>query len=247
MNKPSITELIQSHRSTRTFKNIEIPSDIVKEIIISAQWAPTSHNVQAYSIISITNQELRGDLANLCGNQKYVKEAPVFFVFVADFYPHSLVSQWEETPFEMEETENLIVGAVDTALAAQNALLTARAYELGGVMIGGIRNRAQEVAALLNLPKWTFPVMGLCLGYPQDVTEQKPRFPVYGVHHEDRYNRDNIISALNEYDKDMLHYYSTRQVNPKQTGWIAQMTNYFSSPRRQELTMFLKNQGFLMK
>ncbi|MFB5664119.1 oxygen-insensitive NADPH nitroreductase [Alteribacillus sp. HJP-4] len=247
MDKHPVANHIQSHRSTRKFKNTRIPEEIIKEIITSAQWAPTSHNVQAYSIISITDQTLRVELAHLCGDQKYVKEAPAFFVFTADFYPHSLISRRLEVPFEMEETENVIVGAVDTALAAQNALLTARAYGLGGVMIGGIRNHSEKVAKLLKLPEWTFPVMGLCLGYPASITDQKPRFPLYGVLHENHYDANDIEKAIVEYDERTLHYYSNRKPNPKQSGWSSQMAAYLSTPRRPGVTAFLKKQGFKMK
>lgn len=247
MSRQAVENLIQSHRSTRNFKNLDVSHEIIEKIIMSAQWAPTSHNVQAYSIITITENLLRSNLASLSGNQKYIEEAPVFLVFIADFYPHFTTCERYEVSFEVGETENIIVGAVDTALAAQNALLTARAYGLGGVMIGGIRNNSEEIAKLLNLPKWTFPVMGMCLGYPTEVLEQKPRFPRYGVLHKNRYNAKNVNDALSEYDEKMSKYYSERQVNPKQTGWMKQMADYFSFSRREKLTEFLKKQGFLKR
>ena len=41
--------------------------------------------------------------------------------------------------FYNREIENLLVGSIDAALSAQNTLIAARSYGLGGVFIGGIR------------------------------------------------------------------------------------------------------------
>ncbi|WP_240374546.1 oxygen-insensitive NADPH nitroreductase [Bacillus piscicola] len=244
---PEIRELIQSHRSIRKFKNKDISWEIIEDLVESARWAPSSHNVQAYSIIAIQDQETKNKLSELCGNQVYIARCPVFFVFAADFYRHSLVSMKHGTPFEMEETENLIVGAVDTALAAQNFLLTARSYGLGGVMIGGIRNEAEKVAELLDFPKWTVPIMGMCLGYPDQHPWQKPRMVKEAVLHKERYQKDKLEDQMQSYEEITEEYYTNRTNGVKTSGWGKQMSVYLSTPRRPELTSFIKKQGFTLK
>ncbi|SFM25879.1 oxygen-insensitive NADPH nitroreductase [Salibacterium qingdaonense] len=241
------SELIQNHRSIRRFKADPVPDEMLEDIIHSAQWAPTSHNVQAYTIISVTDPDVRNSLEKWCGPQRYVGSAPVFLVFTADFHKHEIISREQGTAFEMAESENVLVGAVDAALAAQNAFITAKSYGLGGVMIGGIRNRPYDVARLLDLPTYTFPVMGMCLGFPEHLPGQKPRFPLSGVRHENKYEEQRIRSALPVFETSTRNYYENRPSNPKSQSWAEQMASYLAAPRRPQMTDFLKDQGFTLK
>lgn len=245
--KNEVVKLIQSHRSIRRYKEDPIPDEILEEILNSAQWAPSSHNVQAYSVIVVKNKETKRKLSELCGSQKYVESCPVFLVMCADFYRLKLTCDMHATNFEIHEVENLIVGAVDAALAAENALLSARSYGLGGVMIGGIRNNPGGVVELLKLPVLTVPIMGICLGYPSDDPWQKPRLPQKVVVHKEYYQTDRLIAGLEEYEAISADYY-TRRTNGKQTaGWTKQMAEYLSKPRRANLKQFIMNQGIELK
>lgn len=238
-----VTKLIHSHRSIRKYTEEDIPAEILGDIVTSAQWAPSSHNVQAYSIIVVKNPEVKRKLSELCGKQKWVETCPVFLVFCADFYRLSMTSQMHSQDFKIDEVENLIVGSVDTALAAQNAFLTARSYGLGGVMIGGIRNEPEQVAEILNLPPYTLPIMGMCLGYPDDEPWQKPRLPQRVVVHDESYRKELLLEGLEEYEEITSDYYRRRTEGQREDGWTKQMAEYLSKPRRPNLKRFIFKQG----
>ncbi len=72
--------------------------------------------------------------------------------------------------------EQLLIGAIDGALMAQNALLAAQSMGLGGVYIGGIRNNPAAVSEAVGCHQ-VIPLFGLCLGHPAQAPEQKPRLP----------------------------------------------------------------------
>ncbi|WP_459965420.1 hypothetical protein [Paenibacillus sp. JCM 10914] len=55
-------------------------------IIEAAQHASTSRNMQAYTVIRITDAGLREQLAALAGNQAYVSPCPEFLVWCADLH-----------------------------------------------------------------------------------------------------------------------------------------------------------------
>lgn len=245
--KNETIKLIQNHRSIRKYTDKPISDDILKTIVTSAQWAPSSHNVQAYSIIVIKQHETKRKLSELCGSQKYVETCPVFFVFCADFYRLKLTSDMHSTKFEIDEVENLLVGAVDTALAAQNVFISAKSFGLGGVMIGGIRNHPEEVSKLLHLPPLTIPIMGMCLGYPAEEPRQKPRLPQHVVVHEERYQTAHIMDGLEEYEAISADYYTKRTNGKRTKGWTQQMSEYLSEPRRPNLKPFIVNQGIRLK
>jgi nitroreductase len=238
-------DLLQSHRSIRKYTDKPIPKEVLEEVLTSAQWAPSSHHVQAYSIIVVDDQEKKKILSEVSGAQKYVADCPIFLVFCADFYRLSLTCEMEDTAFEVNEVENVLVAAVDTALAAENALVAARSYGLGGVMIGGIRNNPEEVKELLGLPQYTIPIMGMCLGYPDQEPWQKPRTPKEIVVHYNQYqSKEEIVKGLTRYEEISSDYYKRRTNGARQEGWTKQMAQYLSHPRRAHLSDFIKKQGF---
>lgn len=249
MKKPETIELIESHRSIRKFLDRPIEPETLESILHAARWAPTSHNMQAYSVIIVKNPDTKLRLSKICGNQRYVKECPVFLVVCADFYKLRVAAEMHGETLAADELENVLVASVDAALVAQNLLLSSRAYGLGGVMIGGIRNNAQEVGELLELPEYVFPVMGMCLGYPDPDKEpwQKPRMPLKAVFHEETYQTQAVPDALREYDAIMSDYYTRRTDGLRSSGWTEQLSAYISKPRRKDLTDFIKKQGFDLK
>lgn len=245
--KNEVSSLLQNHRSIRKYKDEPIPDEVLAEILKSAQWAPSSHHVQAYSIIVVKNKETKRRLSVVAAGQKYVENCPVFLVFCADFYRLKLVSEMYGTDFEVDEVENLLVGATDTALAAENAFISAKSYGLGGVMIGGIRNNLDEVRLILNLPPYTFPMMGMCLGYPDQDIWQKPRLPQSVVVHQEQYQMEQMLDGLQEYEEITADYYTRRTNGQRTYGWTKYMANYLSKPRRADVTRFIKSQGFKIK
>jgi nitroreductase len=245
--KNEVNSLLQSHRSIRKYKDEPIPDEVLADILKSAQWAPSSHHIQAYSIIVIKNKETKKKLSAVAAGQKYVESCPVFLVFCADFYRLKLVSDMYGTPFEVDEVENLLVGAVDTALVAENVFIAAKSYGLGGVMIGGIRNNLNEAKLVLNLPPYTFPVMGMCLGYPDQDIWQKPRLPQSVVVHQEQYHTEQMLEGLQEYEQITADYYNRRTNGLRTEGWTKHMSSYLSKPRRPDVTSFIKSQGFQIK
>lgn len=246
--KNEATQLIQSHRSIRRFTNEPIPNPILKDLLTSAQWAPSSHNGQAYSIIVVKNQETKKQLSEVCMSQRWVVDCPVFLVFCIDLNRWKLASEIHMANLEIDEIEHLLVGAVDTALAAENLLIAARSQGLSGVFMGGIREDPEKVIDLLKLPQLTFPLFGMCLGYPEGNQWQKPRLPQEIVVHYETYNTDEqILSGLKEYDHITADYYTRRTNGQCTDGWTKQMAKYFSEPQIPCLKSILNQQGFKLK
>ena len=48
---------------------------------------------------------------------------------------------------------------------AQNVVVAAESLGIGTVYLGSILNDIEKLCELLKLPKYTFPVVGLALGY----------------------------------------------------------------------------------
>ncbi len=146
----------------------------------------------------------------LTGGQKHVAQAAEFWVFCADFNRHLQICP----DAQLGLAEQLLLGVVDTAMMGQNALTAAESLGLGGVYIGGIRNNIESVTELLKLPKHVLPLFGLCLGWPADNPDLKPRLPAELVVHENQYQPlDEKLLA--RYDEQLAEYYLTRGSNTR--------------------------------
>lgn len=172
LTSPTLACLL-SHRSIRKFKAQPLAPELIENLINVARFASSSNHLQCVSIIRVTDEMLRGQLMECCSNQEYVKSAPEFWVFCVDFNKHQQIC----AEAQLDWMEVVLIGSVDTGIMAQNVLASAESLGLGGVYIGSLRNQIERVGKLLNLPEHTFPVVGLCLGYPDQDPPLKPRLP----------------------------------------------------------------------
>ncbi|UCA10121.1 oxygen-insensitive NADPH nitroreductase [Aeromonas enteropelogenes] len=236
-------DLILSHRSIRQFSAEPIVPEQLDAILAAAQSAASSSFLQVTSIIRVTEPQARTRLVELAGNQPYVAQAAEFLVFCADYYRHTQIVPDARTGY----AEQLLIGAIDGALMAQNALLAAQSLGLGGVYIGGIRNHPVEVSELLGLPHQVIPLFGLCLGHPAQQPEQKPRLPKALVVYQDRYQQTLDRDLLAQYDEQILAYYQARSSNNKQQTWSSQIRAILGKESRPFMLGFLQSRGFNLK
>lgn len=255
MTTNPILDLIHAHGSVRRYKPDPVPASVVETIVAAAQRASTSSNMQTWSVVAVTAKETRSQLAELCGGQKHVAQAPVFLAWCADRYRIEELNRMRGYRHNAEYLENFLVAAVDAALAAQNAALAAESLGLGICYIGGIRNDSASVIDLLGLPKYLFPITGMTLGYPENPAPIRPRLPQDAVLHWERYN-PNQDDALHTYDRTMIEtgVYKGRQVQVpekegemEEYGWLEHTARRTSQPKRTEMLSVVKAQGFGMK
>ncbi|MDO9348379.1 MAG: nitroreductase family protein, partial [Anaerolineales bacterium] len=83
MNNPTL-DLIHRHASVRRYKPDPLPVPVIETVIAAGQRASTSSNLQAYSVVAVTEAARRERLAELCGNQQHIADAPLFLAFCAD-------------------------------------------------------------------------------------------------------------------------------------------------------------------
>ncbi|MFG6177872.1 oxygen-insensitive NADPH nitroreductase [Halomonas sp. THAF12] len=238
-------ELLKSHRSVRKFTEQKIPHELLLELVRAGQAAATSSHVQAYSVIHVTDPANREAIAELAGGQGYVASASDFLVFCADMKRPTEASERTGANVVRGMTEQMLVASVDTALMAQNVAVAAESEGLGICYIGGIRNNPQAISDLLHLPEHVFPVFGMCLGYPAQTPDLKPRLPVEAILKTDRYDADNKQVAA--FDDTMQQYYRQRSGGNKESDWSRNLTPLFDTKLRPHMRDFLIERGFEMK
>lgn len=238
-------KLLISHRSIRKFKAQAVEEEKIGAIIEAAQWSSTSSHYQAYTIINVVNSKKRQTIAEVAG-QKWVVECPLFLVFCADL--HRSKKYWQGTePSAFGNTDLSLVATVDATLAAQKAFIAAQSLGLGGVIVGGIRNDLKLISETLALPELVYPVFGMCLGYPDDEPDQKPRLPKDVIYKIDEYNEEGDEGLLAAYDQVIKQYYIERSGGKIQDTWSMRCGKFMMEKTRDDVLDFIIEKGFFQK
>ncbi len=231
---------LHSHRSIRKFQDKAIDDNIRQQLIQSARMASSSNHLQCVSIIRVTDSAMRQQIMQWCSNQEYVYSAPEFWVFCVDFAKHAEIFP----DAQLDWAEVLLIGAVDTGIMAQNVLASAELLGLGGVYIGSLRNQMEKVGELLQLPKHTLPLVGMCLGYPNQDPPLKPRLPQELMFFENHYQPLDK-QKLAEFDQVTADYYLAR--SNIDNNWSKNVIKALDKPVRPAVLDYLHRQGFAKK
>jgi FMN reductase (NADPH) len=208
-------DVINKRVSLRKYSKTPISKEHEDLIIEGALRAPTAGNMMLYSIIVIKDKEKKDILSKTCDDQPFISSSPLVMIFVADYqklYDYYSFSNTKEfclsknAEFIGPTYANLLLGASDALIAAQNAAIAAESLGIGSCYIGDIMENYETHRSLLNLPNYVFPIAMLTFGYyPEDINRTpRGRFnKEYVVFNEEynRLNKDEIMDMYSEWNK----------------------------------------------
>ena len=186
-------DLIKNRKSVRIYTEQPISAEDKRTILDAAIQVPSAGNMTMFTILDITDPELKAKLSESCDHQPFIANAPMVLVFCAD------VKRWMDVFKKyLPEVRNpaegdLLLAQQDTLIAAQNAAVAAEALGIGTCYIGDIIENFEYHRQLLNLPDYVVPTCMLCFGYPtqQQIDRPKPpRFTIESIVHENGYDQE---------------------------------------------------------
>lgn len=190
-----VLSLIEQRTSTRTFAPVPITDDEKAAILHAAMRAPTAGNLMLYSIVEVTDQAVKDELARTCDDQPFIAQAPWVLVFLADYQKWLDLFAFSGTPLPDGAARvrppglgDLVLACCDALIAAQTAVIAAESLGIGSCYVGDILENAERHIELLDLPPHTFPVTMLVFGRPAKRRPPTPRYEKHVVH-RDRYRR----------------------------------------------------------
>lgn len=187
-----VLKQIKNRKSMRVFKEKAIPDEIKEQILNAAFEAPTAGAMQLYSILDITDEELKKKLSVTCDNQPFIAKAPMVLVFLADY------QRWYDSYYHADCNPrkpgegDILLACADATIAAQNTVVAAESLGVGSCYIGDITENCEKVTELLDLPEYALPVAMLVYGYPieSQKNRRKPsRFEKDYIVFENKYRR----------------------------------------------------------
>ena len=181
-------EILNKHVTIRRFSEKNIDSETLKSIIYSGTRASTTGNMQLYSVVITQDKQRRELMAPFHFNQPVAKDAPVLLTFVADFNRFTKWCNINEAQPGYDNLLSFYTASIDALLVAQNVCVAAENLGLGICYLGTTTYNAREIIEILKLPKLTFPVTTVAMGYPEENPELTDRIPLDGIIHSEEYH-----------------------------------------------------------
>jgi nitroreductase len=208
-----VMDVLMKRKSVRTYEEKEIPAEVRADILKATLRAPTAGNLMLYSILDITDQSIKDQLAITCDNQTFIAKAPMVWIFLADYqrwYDYFCASGVEEIcaqrnlTMQKPEEGDIFLACCDALIAAQNAVIAAESFGIGSCYIGDIMERYETHKEMLHLPQYVFPICMLVFGYPtqhQLDLPYTPRFDEKFIVFENQYRhlqQDEFVEMFAE-------------------------------------------------
>ena len=245
MNKTIENQL--DHRTIRKFKDIPVNPDTLNTIFQVANRTPSSSAMQSSSIIRVTDPDKKRQIAEVC-EQDYVKDTPEFLVFIVDVFRNAMISEeMGEDLDSKRDMDRFFQGFTDGCLSAQNIYVAIESLGMGAVYFGSVLNDVAKIIEILELPKYTFPIVGMGFGYPDQEPMLKPRMDPSFKIFENKYKvQDNYLELIKEYDEEMQTYYDLRNADKPLDSFSKQVVGLLSNPmkKRSKILNVARDQGF---
>lgn len=249
-----VLETLFAHRSVRAFLPEALAPGTLDLLVAAAQSAPSSSNLQVWSAIAVQDSARKARLAGLVGGQQQVREAPLFLAWLVDLSRLQRLAAVRGRQLDgIDYLDTFLMGVIDAALAAQNAVTAAESLGLGTVYIGALRNQPEAVAAELGIRPGdgVYPAFGLCIGRPDPArpSSVKPRLPQASVLYREQYAPAPIEQEVASYDAAMRDFYASRglPLNAWSEHSLARLRSPEDLKGRHRLREALAGLGFALR
>ncbi|MBW3081771.1 nitroreductase family protein [Bifidobacterium saguinibicoloris] len=222
-------QTLLNRRSIRKFKPDPIDDDTRAVLETVAQRAASSQYLNDWSAIRVTDPALKAKFAEF-GRQPYIAEAPLLYLFVIDEQRNARIAErqgvdtsspdwWLAASYHFTQAQN------DAVLALHAMETAAYSLGLGCVILGSVLNDIPGLIEACRLPEYTYPVLALAIGEPDQAPALKPRMPRSMQFFDNVYpaDADAALSGLDGFDATVHEYYDLRNTERPVDAFSAQI------------------------
>jgi nitroreductase/FMN reductase [NAD(P)H] len=239
------------HRSHRRYTAQSVAPELLQLLFACGLSAPSKSDLQQADIVDVRDAAKREIIADLIPDNPWVRAAPVFLVFCGDNRRTRQIAELRGKPFANDHLDAFMNAAVDAGIVLATFIQAAEAVGLGCCPISAVRNHAQTVSDLLELPDWVFPLAGLCVGYPSEPGMITSRLALDVTVHTDRFDEADIAAKIDAYDRRRAarqQYRKQRAVGQFGTaefyGWSEDKARQYANPERADFGAFIRGKKF---
>jgi len=249
---PALAEMA-GHRSHRRFVPRPLAPDLLRLLCACALSAPSKSDLQQCDIVVVGDAVIRKAIVDTIPDMPWIMDAPVFLMFVGNGARLPALAKLRAKPFPNDHLDQFFNAAVDAAIVLATFMRAAAAVGLGTCPISAVRDSPRIVSEALRLPERTFPVAGLCVGWPAEAGAITPRLSLSTTVVENAYGARDLAAEIDAYDRRRaaLRPYR-RQRQPEHWGeaafygWSEDKARQYAEPTRTDFGAFVRGKGFCL-
>lgn len=184
-----LIEVIQTRRSSRSFRNMPVAEEIIQEMLHAAQAAPSGGNGQNHLFGVVDDANLKDALAQSAGGQMWIAQAPIVIACCARLEPDLRELPEEDFGLIVNQTRfgrsfidylNLyenrrivrtLFSNAAPLIPAEHMFLTAVSHGLSACFVGYLD--VEEASRILQLPEDMACLFLLPVGYAEKEPGEK--------------------------------------------------------------------------
>ena len=240
---------IAARGSCREFTDEPIDRALLDALIATAFSAPTKSDLQQRDLLIVTDPKVRVALNEACDTQGWVSGAPLLLLVLGNHRRQQKIHERQNRPFVNDHMDALFNAAVDGGILLSSLVTCFELAGLGTCPISAIRNKPDDVATILNLPKQVFPVAALAVGWPKSRPALSPRLPLSVTMHENQFDDSSEDALAQKYDPTR-HYerqrFESEDGQSTNYGWSEDKARQYARSERKTFGQWLKTHGFTL-
>lgn len=212
----SAIEALKRRASVRVYDTARhIPAGLLEDLLTAAMQAPTTGNMQLYSVIVTDDAEGKRRMQELHFGQPMATGCDVLLTFCADVYRFGRWCAARDASSGLDNGGGMLMAMEDVVIFAQQFVALAEAEGLGTCYLGTVPYNIEAFAAELKLPKGVMPLFSISVGYPAgERPAPSDRLPLDAVLHRGTYHRPT--------DDDIDTWYAAKEALPESARFIAE-------------------------
>ena len=247
MNKSYFFE----RRSIRNFAKKEVSEELLNSILERAMKAPTTGNMQLYSVVVSRDPEGLKKLAPMHFSQPAAVNAPVMLTICADLYRFTRWCEISNADAGFDNFLSFLSAFADALIYAQQVVTIAETEGLGTCYLGTVTYNAPEISELLQLPDTVIPVACLALGWPEGEGEPTERLELDGIIHHEIYNKRSdeeildIFKVKEDYAPNKEYVKENKKENLAQVFAEVRYPKKMNEDFSEKFLNYLKEKGII--
>lgn len=186
-NNMTDMDFFSKRRTVRTYSSRPVTDAQLNEMLEAAAHAPTTGNMQLYSVIVTRSADGKKALAPCHFNQPQTTGCDVLLTFCVDFNRFVKWCEVSDACHGYDNFQSFVTAVIDTTIFAQQFCTIAEMNGLGCCYLGTTTYTAPRIAEILQLPARVVPLVTLSVGYPEGDAPESDRLPVDALIHSERY------------------------------------------------------------
>ena len=189
-NADDLHNFLRTRRSIRRFKPDPVADSVIEQILTTATYAPSAHNLQPWRFVAVgrngippseakqrlaqaLTNAMRADMRSVGVNESDIEKRVAASLRRMDEAPVTIVLCRDVTAVNTDTPEETVMGIQSVAAAGLQLLLAAHAEGLGGNWICWPLYAQSATRAALELPETWQPQGMFFLGWPDESPKPK--------------------------------------------------------------------------